>query len=124
NARSTSGNKEKSDIIAQVRSNNETEISTALASNPKTIEELKKNDAILAEYELALKKRIVIVGKEISSNPSEELSNEKQLLEEELTQVQQKRRQFSVSFGELETSLVSSNNSNERINEIAEEKQE
>ncbi len=124
NARSTSDSAEKPNAIAQVRSSSETDISTALASNPKTKEELEKNDVILAEYELALKKRIVIVSKEISSNPSEELSNEKQLLEEELKQVQQKRRQFSASFGELETALVSSNNSNERNNEIAEEKQE
>ena len=124
NARSTSDSTEKPNIIAQIRSSNETDISTSLASNPKTKEELEKNDAILAEYELALKKRIVTINKETTSNPSEALSNEKQMLEEELKQVQQKRRQFSVSFGELETTLVSSNNSNERINEIAEEKQE
>ena len=97
---------ENKSFIAEVRSTNNQQIESALNSNPTTKVELEKADAVLANYETELIQRIETIEKEIQSSPTNELKEQKEWLENELESVQQKRRQFSVSIGELETELI------------------
>ena len=108
---------EKATFIAEVRSTNNQQIESALNSNPTTKVDLEKADAILASYETELIQRIETIEKELESSPTNELKEQKEWLKNELESVQQKRRQFSVSMGELETEIVS-NNPNETIERL------
>ncbi len=100
---------EKATFIAEVRSTNNQQIESALNSNPTTKVDLEKADAILASYETELILRIETIDKELQSSPTNELKEQKEWLENELESVQQKRRQFSVSIGELETEIIAGN---------------
>ena len=108
---------ENKSFIAEVRSINNQQIESALNSNPTTKVELEQADAILAHYETELVQRIETIEKEIQSSPTNGLKEQKEWLENELESVQQKRRQFSVSIGELETEIVS-NNTNETLEKL------
>ncbi|MEJ6598612.1 MAG: hypothetical protein QNL36_00705, partial [Crocinitomicaceae bacterium] len=99
----------KESFIAEVRSVNKQTIENALNFIPTTKTELEKPDAILESYENALIERLQSIGKEMQSSPSNELTSQKEWLENELEVVQQKRRSFSVSIGELETNVAAGN---------------
>jgi epidermal growth factor receptor substrate 15 len=104
-------------FIAEVRATNNQQIESALNSNPTTKVDLEKADAILASYETELIQRIETIEKELQSSPTNELKEQKEWLENELESVQQKRRQFSVSRGELETEIIAGN-SEEKIEKL------
>ena len=108
---------EKAAFIVDVRSSNNEQIENTLNSNPTTKVELEKADAILASYEAELIRRIETIEKELQSSPTNQLREQKEWLENELESVQQKRRQFSVSIGELETE-ISSNNPDETLERL------
>ena len=108
---------EKATFIAEVRSTNNQQIESALNSNPTTKVDLEKADAILASYETELILRIETIEKELQSSLTNELKEQKEWLENELESVQQKRRQFSVSRGELETEIIAGN-SEEKIEKL------
>lgn len=114
---------EKASFIAEIRSSNEQEIANALNANPTTKTELESADATLEEYENQLIERVETIKNELQSTTSEALNYQKEWLEDELKEVQQKRRQFSVSLGELETEIVSSTNSNEKLNALEQKEQ-
>src|SRR5690606_31562000 len=78
---------------------------------------------VLAQYENELKERIATVESELRITPTEELTVQKEWLEDELKEVQKKRRQFSISIGELETEVVANNQTNAQLNELAQEEQ-
>ena len=104
-------------FIAEVRATNNQQIESALNSNPTTKVDLEKADAILASYETELIQRIETIEKELQSSPTNELKEQKEWLENELESVQQKRRQCSVSRGELETEIIAGN-SEEKIEKL------
>ncbi len=75
----------------------------AMTNEFKTIEELKQQDAILANYEKALSTQISEKSNELKNDAENEvLKEEVNWLKEELTQVQERRRQWKISIGELE----------------------
>lgn len=108
---------EKNKFIAEVRATNDAIIESTLQSNPKTKTELEKADETLAQYESELKERLARVESEIASSPSDELKTQKAWLTEELAEVQKKRREFSISIGELETDVVS-NNTDSKVEQL------
>lgn len=78
-----------------------------LTTKNSTVDELKKQDQILAQYEADLKTEIQSVTKELSAKPDDKaLQQELDWLNKELAIVQQKRREISISVGELETELI------------------
>jgi hypothetical protein len=117
---SVSSTTEKESFIAEVRSTNKQPIENALNSNPTTKTELEKADTILESYENELTERLQSIEKEMQSSPSDELKAQKEWLENELDVVQQKRRSFSVSIGELETNVVA-NTSDAQIEKLTTE---
>jgi hypothetical protein len=117
---SVSSTTEKESFIAEVRSTNKQPIENALNSNPTTKTELEKADTILESYENELTERLQSIEKEMQTSPSDELKAQKEWLENELDVVQQKRRSFSVSIGELETNVVA-NTSDAQIEKLTTE---
>lgn len=113
----------KDAFIAEIRSTNSTEIEKSLQANPVTKSELEKADQVLAQYENELKERIATVESELRISPTEELTAQKEWLDNELEEVQKKRRQFSVSIGELETDVVANNQNDAQLNKLAQEEQ-
>lgn len=109
--------KTQEDFISEFRKdfiNGEEEL---LSANYSTRKELEKQDEVLVNYEKQLVEEIEGVEQELSTSTSsatnvieqEALKNQLSWLEEELATVQSKRRQISVSFGELETEVLADN---------------
>jgi hypothetical protein len=100
----------KEEYILNLREDLLASNSGELTKDYSTVEELKAQDAVLAQYELDLKKQIEGVEQELKADPqSAELKDEKTWLNAELQIVQQKRRQISIEVGELETELITEN---------------
>ncbi len=77
--------------------------SAAMTEEFKTIEELKQQDAVLANYEKALSTQISEKSAELEiDSENEALKEEVSWMKEELTNVQERRRQWKISIGELE----------------------
>jgi len=80
-----------------------------IAANYTTVEELKAQDKVLAQYAELLGLEIAKVEREIQSDgTSERLQNEITWLKSELEFVQQKRKQGTITIGELERSILTS----------------
>jgi hypothetical protein len=76
---------------------------TVMTDEFATISELKQQDVILANYEKALLNQIVEKSNELENDSKNEgLKEEVSWLKEELTQVQERRREWKISIGELE----------------------
>ncbi len=77
--------------------------STALTEEFKTIKELKQQDVILANYEKALSTQISKKSNELNNDAENDaLKEEVTWMKEELINVQERRRQWKISIGELE----------------------
>ncbi len=86
----------------------------ALKNELNSLEALKQQDEVLANYETSIKEKIAQVDGQLKNDPnSSELQQEKKWLEDELKEVQEKRRKISISIGELETSLMVANRTSE-----------
>jgi hypothetical protein len=87
-----------------------------LTAKNTTVEELKQQDLLLAQYEADLKKEIESLKKEIATEPeNEELKQELSWLNKELSIVQQKRREISITVGELETELITERSTDAKV---------
>lgn len=82
-----------------------------VSENFSTKAELENQETILENYELQLEEEIELTEKQIKKSPenSEALEDNVTWLKNELKTVQTKRRQVSMSIGELETVLISDN---------------
>lgn len=80
-----------------------------LEKQPNSREELKEQISTLDEYEEVLTEKIESIKEEISETPSEEKEEELMWLEEEREIVNEKRRQFRIALGELETEVIAGN---------------
>ena len=81
-----------------------------LEKQPNSREELKEQISALDEYEEVLTEKIESIKEEISETPSEEKEEELMWLEEERQIVNEKRRQFRIALGELESEVIAGNN--------------
>ncbi len=80
-------------------------------ANYRTLSELRSQDKVLAQYEEKLRSEIVLTERKLQSDPSNErLQEELNWLNSELENVQQKRRSVSISIGELERTVLASEN--------------
>lgn len=78
-----------------------------LTANYTGRDELNAQEQMLAYYEDQLNDRISALNTQLGIEPdNEKAANEKEWLEEERNRVQTKRRQISVTLGELETQVV------------------
>ncbi|MGY8714424.1 MAG: hypothetical protein ACKVJ1_11095, partial [Verrucomicrobiia bacterium] len=83
-----------------------------LTTTYSSMEELEEQGRLLASYEAQITVEIESLEKEIISSNSTEAEAQINWLNEELMEVQQKRRTVNVSIGELETELIADNSSN------------
>jgi len=75
-----------------------------------TKNELTAQDQMLAYYETQIEERIATVAGQLENTPEDETSlAESAWLQEEQNKVAEKRRRISISLGELETAVVSTN---------------
>ena len=87
-----------------------------LASTETTINGLKNQDQQLAAYEEKLKQEIETLTNEIKQDPSNQKAKEElSWLNEELSIVEKKRRQVSVSIGELEMEFIAGTTTEKRV---------
>jgi hypothetical protein len=87
-----------------------------LTSTETTINSLKKQDQQLAAYEEKLKQEIASLSNEIKQNPTDlNAKEELSWVNEEIAVVEKKRRQVSVSIGELEMEFVAGTTSEKRV---------
>lgn len=88
-----------------------------LTANYSTKEDLEKQDKLLAEYEQKLEQLI--------AKKSSKEAEEKEWLNEELSQVKAKRKQISVTIGELTQEVVIENNpSNSDVDQLVSKEKE
>ncbi len=88
------------------------------------LEALKEQDQILETYENQLESEIEQINKEIESGgETEQLSNNKDILTEELGTIQQKRRRISVTVGELQQEFIEPASPISSIDQINEKNQ-
>ncbi len=95
------------EMIAELR----TELLTAenkgmLDQNYSTLDDLKKQDEILANYEIAIAEKIDELNQLNETNESKKRTQEIDILEKELAVVQKKRRSVSVSVGDIEQKTI------------------
>ena len=104
----------KKAYISNFREDNLSGNENALKNEYNSVEELQQQDEVLTNYETSIKEKIAQVDDQLKNDPnSSELLQEKKWLEDELKEVQAKRRKISISIGELETSLMASNRTSE-----------
>ena len=115
---------DKSNVIASTSENDKEEylnafreVLTSEGDNQLTatyfsMEELEEQGRLLASYEAQITVEIESLEKEMISSNSTEAEAQINWLNEELMEVQQKRRTVNVSIGELETELIADNSSN------------
>lgn len=88
----------------------------ALTENETTLAALKIQDEQLAAYEAKLKNQIETLTDEVKQNPNDQDAKEELAwLKDELTVVQKKRRQVSISVGDLEMEFVANTNTEKRV---------
>lgn len=80
-----------------------------LDKQPNSKEELKELISALDEYEEVLTEKIESIKVEIAEKPTREKEEELTWLEEEREAVNEKRRQFRIALGELETEVIAGN---------------
>ena len=80
-----------------------------LDKQPNSKEELKEQISALDKYEEVLREKIESIKEEIAEKPTEEKEEELTWLEEEREAVNEKRRQFRIALGELETEVIAGN---------------
>ena len=115
---------DKSNVISSTSENDKEEYLNAfrevftsegdnqLTTTYSSMEELEEQGRLLASYEAQITVEIESLEKEIISSNSTEAEAQINWLNEELNEVQQKRRTVNVSIGELETKLIADNSSN------------
>jgi hypothetical protein len=87
-----------------------------LTAKKITVEELRQQDEVLAQYEKDLNQEIESLKKEIAvESENTELKQELEWLKKELSVVQQKRREISITVGELETELITERSSDSKV---------
>lgn len=87
-----------------------------LTAKKNTVEELKQQDEVLAQYERDLNREIESLNKEIAvESENTELKQELEWLTKELSIVQQKRREISITVGELETELITQRSTESKV---------
>jgi epidermal growth factor receptor substrate 15 len=109
-------NKKEEAYIENLREDLLSGNATELSAQRNELSELKKQDEILAQYELDLKTEIKAVENELSEKSGDtQLKEELQWLKQELATVQAKRREVNITIGELETELISANSTEKKI---------
>lgn len=89
-----------------------------LTESYTTKEELQEQDRQLASYQEELEEKLNKVDHRLETDPNNANDQaEKQWIDEELSQVAQKRRQISVTIGELETNVIADNSTEQRVEE-------
>jgi len=95
------------EMIANLRSRSLPEDQQdVVTQNFKTLDELKAQDAILAEYELKITQQLDELKQLNEASETKKRTQEIDILEKELATVQKKRRSVSVSIGEIEQSSI------------------
>lgn len=109
---------DKESFVEELRSSIKEDGKDPLTDTYSTKEELEKQDRELANYQAELEEKLNTVDFRLETDPSNANDQaEKQWIDEELSRVTQKRRQISVSIGELETNVVANNTNEQRVEE-------
>ncbi len=97
---------DKQEFISEIRSNLLVSDASAIENTYLTKEDLKTQDQLLEKYENDLVSELLLLQTRQLENPSKELNEQAQWVEEELKTVRKKRGMISISLDEFETEVI------------------
>ena len=111
-------NSQKEKFVASLREDLLQENSDVLLAEFSTINQLKKQDLILSEYENNLESKLAIQTKiieksDVNTKENQEARKELEWLQDELNTIQTKRRKVKITIGQLEKIAVIEDSSSE-----------